>query len=161
MKRLTRKAENLLKEIMEHKNETGLCNTDYWKEQFDSISVSEDAILRSLFKELEEANMISVKWADNYPYIILLLGNGIAYFEEKESMDDKAANVNVNNVFGSTNYVQIQQGTINSTQSLEQKPTIEEDIIKELVNTLNKYNSILKEEYGEVGAEKIRKATEE
>ena len=89
MKKLTRRAENLLKEIMDHRNEKGVCDTLYWKEQFNSLSVSEDTMLRSLFKELEDANMIAVKWADNYPYIILLLGNGIAYFEEKESLDDE------------------------------------------------------------------------
>jgi len=162
MKKLTRRAENLLKEIMDHRNEKGVCDTLYWKEQFNSLSVSEDTMLRSLFKELEDANMIAVKWADNYPYIILLLGNGIAYFEEKESLDDeKTKNTNVNNFYGSTNNVQIQQGTINSTQSFEHKQLTDESTIKELINMIRKYNSVLEKEYGNIGAEKLREAIEE
>ena len=91
MKQLTKKAEELLGEILEHRLENGNCDTDYWKDRFEEYSVSEDAIVRSLFKELREAGMISVSWYDDYPAVLMLLGNGVSYFEERNSNDELAA----------------------------------------------------------------------
>ena len=58
MIKLSRRAEDLLQEILEHRDEKGNCSSDYWKDKFESLSASDDALLRSLFKELREADMI-------------------------------------------------------------------------------------------------------
>lgn len=41
------------------------------------MSGAEDILVRSLFKELREEDMISVQWADDYPYILFVLGKKI------------------------------------------------------------------------------------
>ena len=58
MKHLTKRAEELLKEILEHRLSNGNCDTEYWKERFESLSVADDALLRSLFKELKTGEIV-------------------------------------------------------------------------------------------------------
>ena len=162
MKHLTKRAEELLKEILEHRFSNGNCDTEYWKERFESLSVADDALLRSLFKELKEAGMISISWADNYPYILLLLGNGISYFDEKQMSEDyPSPNSNTNFFYGSVSGVQIQQGTVNSTQSQTITAPLDESKIIELINLIRKYDSVLDGEYGKENANKLRNAVTE
>ena len=162
MKQLTKRAEDLLKEILEHRLSNGSCDTEYWKERFNTLSAADDYLLRSLFKELKEANMISTSWADNYPYVLYLLGNGLSYFDEKSMLDDNPrSNSNTNFFYGSVNGVQIQQGTFNSTQNLFGTSPVEESQIVELINTIRKYDSILDDEYGTKNANELRKAVNE
>ena len=116
MNYLSKRAELLLSEILEHRDENGNCDTNYWKNRFEGLSVAEDALLRSLFKELRENEMISTGWADNHPYILLLLAKGLSYFEEKEASEKDNVGNYTNNFYGSVNGVQIQQGTKDSNQ---------------------------------------------
>ena len=160
MKHLTKRAEDLLKEILEHRLSNGNCDTEYWRERFESLSVADDALLRSLFKELREADMISTSWADNYPYILLLLGNGISYFDEKHMSEDNLSS-NTNFFYGPVNGVQIQQGAINSTQNQTTAVPIDESKIDELINTIRKYDSVLDAEYGTENAKELRNAVNE
>ena len=140
----------------------GNCDTEYWKERFASLSVADDALLRSLFKGLKEANMISISWADNYPYILLLLGNGISYFDEMQmSEDNPKPNSNTNFFYGPVNGFQIQQGAINSTQNQTIAPPLDESRIIELVNSIRKYDSLLDDEYGKENANELRNAVNE
>lgn len=88
MSRLTNQAEKLLQEILEHRLEDGKCDIAYWKERFRESSSSDEYVLRSLFKELREADMISVCWADNCPFTMFLSGKGIAYFDENIKEDN-------------------------------------------------------------------------
>lgn len=81
---LTPNAEKLLQEIIDHRNEKGNCDSNYWQERFNSIDFSEEMRLRSLFGELKEAKMISVQWADNYPYFLFLSDRGLSYNELKK-----------------------------------------------------------------------------
>lgn len=71
---ISNEAQELLKEINEN-----MQNGDYWKERFEGLSKRDDIILRGCFKELKEAGMISVQYADNYPYIIEVLKDGYLY----------------------------------------------------------------------------------
>lgn len=160
MKQLTKKAEELLGEILEHRLENGNCDTDYWRDRFEEYSVSEDAIIRSLFKELREAGMISVSWYDNYPAILMLLGNGVSYFEEKDSNDNSTAQSSsyVNNFYGTATNVQIQQGTVNSSQKMNGEDF--DSLVRQLVQTVKKYDAVLESEYGET-ADDLRKSCEE
>lgn len=160
MKRLTKKAEELLGEILEHRLENGNCDTDYWRDRFEEYSVSEDAIIRSLFKELREAGMISVSWYDDYPAILMLLGNGVSYFEEKDSNDNSTAQSSsyVNNFYGTATNAQIQQGTVNSSQKMNGEDF--DSLVRQLVQTVKKYDAVLESEYGET-ADDLRKSCEE
>lgn len=156
MKQLTKKAEVLLEEILEHRLENGDCDTNYWKDRFEEYSVSEDVIIRSLFKELREAGMILVSWYDDYPAVLMLLSNGVSYFEEKDSNDNLAAHSSsyVNNFYGAATNVQIQQGTVDSFQKMNGEDF--NSLVRQLVQTVNKYDAVLESEYGDA-ADDLRK----
>lgn len=161
MKRVSKRAEKLLREIIEHRNENGNCDTNYWKHRFEVLSASDNVLLRSLFKELREEGFISVGWADNYPYILYLLAKGLSYFEENEESEEKVNYAYTNNFYGAVNGVQIQQGTKDSNQ--KQNISIPYDFthIDELIQTLKKYDSVLNDDYGAEGAEKVREAADD
>lgn len=157
MKLLSKNTEKLLKEILDHRLENGLCDIDYWEKRFRSLSIGDDRIIRSQFKELMGAEMISVRWADNYPYIMGVLSNGNSYFEEKNQIEESlSSNNNVNNFNGPINAVQIQQGTYQSTQNQSQSIQIDELKLNELINTIKTYDSVLDTELGKEYAENLR-----
>lgn len=79
---LTKNAKILLSEIILYRNEKGICDSKHWQKRFSELSNSEDSILRSAFNELQQSNMINVMWADNYPYFMTVLSNGISYYEK-------------------------------------------------------------------------------
>ena len=76
--------ESLLKEILEHRNSDGICDLHYWENRFSGLSFQEEMALRSQFGILIKKNMISVSWADDVPYTMYLLEEGLSYFEQKE-----------------------------------------------------------------------------
>jgi len=161
MNQLSVKAEELLKEILEHRDDKGNCDSGYWKKRFELLSVAEDVILRSLFKELIETEMIFAKWADNYPYIIFVLANGISYFEEKEMNKLEKSNSFVNNFYSEVSGIQIQQGTINSSQEQTNMCSLNADKINKLIELIQRYDSVLDADYGTENANKLRKASDE
>ncbi len=162
MESLSKRAEELLLEVLEHRDIKGNCDANYWKERFDNLSVADDALLRSLFKELSESNMISAHWADNYPYILLVLAKGLSYFEEKEkNMEEKIENVYETNFYGAATGVQIQQGTYNSKQSQTISQPIDNDKILEILRMIKNYDLLLDDEYGKENASKLRESVVE
>ena len=91
---LTPNAEKLLKEIMDNRLDNGNCDTNYWSERFEGLSFAEDSSLRSTFKELSDAEMIATRWADNVPYVLTILNNGLSYFDiKKEKRADRRHDV--------------------------------------------------------------------
>lgn len=62
MIQLTKSAEKLLKEILTHRLSNGMCDSEYWRDRFELLSEADDVIIRSLFKELKDAGMISITW---------------------------------------------------------------------------------------------------
>ena len=64
---LTPNAEKVLAEILANRRENGSCNTNYWEKRFDTPNYSEEVQLRSIFKELENAEMIKCFWGSNKP----------------------------------------------------------------------------------------------
>lgn len=76
MIKISKEASIVLQEIIENEN-----ISDYWRDRFYALSNKEDIILRGCFKELSEANYISVRWADNYPYFLQVLKDGYLYEE--------------------------------------------------------------------------------
>lgn len=54
----------------------------YLSERFDSATPKEDMELRSLIHELREGGFISLKWADNKPYYVVVNNAGKTYNEQ-------------------------------------------------------------------------------
>lgn len=81
--------EKLLQEILDHRYDNGVCDSDYWEKRFDELDndIAEDARIRSLFAELEDRDMIAVQWADNFPYYLLLKDRGLSYAQEKKKTE--------------------------------------------------------------------------
>ena len=86
---LTPNAEKLLKEILDNRLDNGNCDTDYWAKRFEGLSFAEDSQLRSTFKELSDSEMIATRWADNIPFILTVLNNGLSYFDIKKENEKK------------------------------------------------------------------------
>lgn len=82
MQFITREAEKLLFEIIEHESDG-----NYWAERFEVADHREDTILRGCFKELQDNGLVSTKWADDIPYIIDILKNGYLYQQHKEEQE--------------------------------------------------------------------------
>lgn len=153
MIKLSKKAEELLKEILEHRLDNGNCDVSYWKERFVNLTYSDDMILRSLFKELTEHGMISVGWADDYPFILTVLGNGMFYFDEiiRDSESPHSTSYN-NHFYGDGNNVIIQQGCTNSTQVISNDSLFFEQV-KGLVELIKKYDAALDIEFGDAAVD--------
>ena len=79
MTMISKEAENLLFEIIEHESDG-----NYWAERFEAADHREDTILRGCFKELKDNQLVDTKWADNIPYIITVLKDGYLYQQHKE-----------------------------------------------------------------------------
>lgn len=158
MIRLSKKAENLLKEILDHRNEEDNCDTEYWRKRFEGVTGAEDLILRSSFKELQETDMISAKWADNYPYLLFVLTKGIEYFEEKEKRKLENSSITyTNNFYSSVGNIQLQQNAVNSTQTCI--PSVNQEKLIELIRVIRQYDKVLEAEYGTERARDLRIAT--
>lgn len=93
---------------------------------------------------------------------IYLTLEGIEYFKNKEGINQvEQMGGNVTNFYGSVNNMQMQQGTINSTQT--QTITTESvafDKVAEFVEKVKKYDSLLEDEYGEQAPEVREKLDE-
>lgn len=76
---ISKEAENLLFEIIEHESDG-----NHWAERFEAADHREDTILRGCFKELKDNQLVDTKWADNIPYIIIVLKDGYLYQQHKE-----------------------------------------------------------------------------
>ena len=81
---LSPSAEKILQEILDNRLE----NTDYWAERVENLSFAEESQLRSTFKELSNAEMISTTWADDIPYMLTVLNNGVSYFDIKRKVEE-------------------------------------------------------------------------
>lgn len=81
--RVSKEAEEVLMEILEHEHDS-----DYWKIRFDSLSNRDDIVLRGCFKELRESELIHVEYADDYPYLIIILKDGYLYEKHLEEEKD-------------------------------------------------------------------------
>ena len=98
MDRLSSGSERLLKDIMEHRNEGGSCDLDYWEQIFEELETDYDKeeLLRSQFATLEDEKMISVHWASDVPVDLVVLDNGVSYYERYiHKPQDEMHDVNV------------------------------------------------------------------
>ncbi|GAA6522771.1 hypothetical protein K440107A6_26390 [Lawsonibacter asaccharolyticus] len=91
---LTPNAEALLSEILIHRDDKGNCFSEYWEKRFETLSFSDECILRSTFKELSDSDMISVQWAGNCPYHMVVLNAGISYEVQKKRHEQELKSTN-------------------------------------------------------------------
>ncbi len=82
MTMISKEAENLLFEIIEHESDG-----NYWAERFEAADHREDTILRGCFKELKDNNLVHTTWADNIPVIIQVLKDGYLYQQHKQERE--------------------------------------------------------------------------
>ena len=83
MERLSSGAEQLLRDIFDHRNERGACDLTYWEKRFEELEANFDleVQVRSQFGTLHDENMINVQWASNVPYALFILDRGFEYYE--------------------------------------------------------------------------------
>ena len=79
-------SEELLSEIIQLKA-TNTGTGEYWNNRFDPLNGQDDAILRILFKELRESELITTQWGDDIPYNLNLTNNGVNYFTHKQNYE--------------------------------------------------------------------------
>lgn len=84
---LSQEAESVLKEIVQNEGVP-----DYWSTRFEELSSRDDAILRGCFKELADAELIKVQWADNIPYLIHIFKDGYLYGQHKAQQNMQESN---------------------------------------------------------------------
>lgn len=87
---------------------------------------------------------------------------GIEYFKDKERMNQlEQMSSNVTNFYGPVNNMQMQQGTVNSTQTQTiSTESVDFDKVAEFVEKIKKYDSLLEDEYGEQATEVREKLNE-
>ena len=107
------------------------------------------------FEKLKQYGMIS-----SYGYYmsgcweLMLLPCMLTYFERKEiAIMEEQKSFNTNNFFGDVTGVQIQQGTVNSTQS--QTVTLDFDYaaVDEVIKNIKKYENMFDSEFGDKAVE--------
>ena len=148
---ISEKAEELFQEIINNINKNA-----YWEKRFETLNSSEDIALRTLFKELVDANLIKVYWADNIPYHIEILSNWQTYFNKKKLYDDSPKNIFTNNFYGTVTNAQIQQNSSNSNQVVTNNNLEYQRKIEDLILKLKEYDSILEKDIGQKNADLIR-----
>ena len=148
---ISEKAEELFQEIINNINKNA-----YWEKRFEPLNSSEDIALRTLFKELVDANLIKVYWADNIPYHIEILSNWQTYFTKKKLYDDSPKNIFTNNFYGTVTNAQIQQNSSNSNQIVTNNNLEYQSKIDDLILKLKEYDSILEKDIGQKNADLIR-----
>lgn len=148
---ISEKAEELFQEIINNINKNA-----YWEKRFETLNSSEDIALGTLFKELVDANLIKVYWADNIPYHIEILSNWQTYFNKKKLYDDSPKNIFTNNFYGTVTNAQIQQNSSNSNQVVTNNNLEYTRKIDDLILKLKEYDSILEKDIGQKNADLIR-----
>lgn len=94
---------------------------------------------------------------------IYLTMEGIDYFEDKEKQYQEVhMSNNTNNFYGNVSNMQIQQGTVNSTQTqtVTSMEAIDFEKVSEFVAKVKKYDTFLEDEYGDKAIEVREKITE-
>lgn len=105
------------------------------------------------FEKLKQYGMISnySYWIDGC-WEINILPCLLTYFEDKERVSVQSSS-NTNNFYGDVTGIQIQQGTVNSTQNQTINQGLDYESIKKLVEQIRKYDILLDSEFGDKAPE--------
>lgn len=153
MKILDDSAEKLVSLICE-----GYCRDDYqvYNNDIEIPSYLENDLALE-FEKLKQYGLIS-----NYAYYIAgcweltIFPSLLTYFERKEKaiMQEKQ-NYNTNHFYGDVSGVQIQQGTINSSQTQNISQEFDYEAISKIIENIKKYDGLFDAEFGDK-ASKLR-----
>ena len=94
---------------------------------------------------------------------VYLTMEGIDYFKDKEKQYQEARMSNITNNFcGNVSNIQLQQGTVNSTQTqtITDMETVDFDKVSEFVAKIKRYDPLLEDEFGDKATEVRQKITE-
>lgn len=130
----------------------GYCRNDYRVTNTDiEIPVYLENDLALEFEKLKQYGLIS-----NYGYYIsgcweiTILPGLLTYFERKESaILQEKQNYNTNHFYGDVTGVQIQQGTVNSSQTQSITQDFDYGAISDILENIKKYDSLLDDEFGD------------
>jgi len=160
---LRKDSEKFLEIVLKKREETGEDALNFGTEDFREIpniqmnigTILDDLKIHGCIGDNSLKNVIGeIK--------IYLTLEGIGYFKNKEGVNQvEQMGGNVTNFYGPVNNMQMQQGTINSTQT--QTITTESvafDKVAEFVEKVKKYDSLLEDEYGEQAPEVREKLDE-
>ena len=149
---LRKDSEKFLKIVLEKRKENGsdiiTCTLDIFNEipniEFNVGNIMDDLKLHNCIS----GN--STVFISGEVQVILTI-DGIEYFNEKEIQmrENQRITNNTNNFYGEVTGVQIQQGTVNSSQSQSVNQGFDYAEVAEIIEKIKKYDSFLDDEYGE------------
>ncbi len=149
---LRKDSEKFLKIVLEKRKENGsdiiTCTLDIFNEipniEFNVGNIMDDLKLHNCIS----GN--STVFISGEVQVILTI-DGIEYFKEKEIQmrENQRITNNTNNFYGEVTGVQIQQGTVNSSQSQSVNQGFDYAEVSEIIEKIKKYDSFLDDEYGE------------
>lgn len=149
---LRKDSEKFLKIVLEKRKENGsdiiTCTLDIFNEipniEFNVGNIMDDLKLHNCIS----GN--STVFISGEVQVILTI-DGIEYFKEKEIQmrENQRITKNTNNFYGEVTGVQIQQGTVNSSQSQSVNQGFDYAEVAEIIEKIKKYDSFLDDEYGE------------
>lgn len=149
---LRKDSEKFLKIVLEKRKENGsdiiTCALDIFNEipniEFNVGNIMDDLKLHNCIS----GN--STVFISGEVQVILTI-DGIEYFKEKEIQmrENQRITNNTNNFYGEVTGVQIQQGTVNSSQSQSVNQGFDYAEVAEIIEKIKKYDSFLDDEYGE------------
>ena len=149
---LRKDSEKFLKIVLEKRKENGsdiiTCTLDIFNE-IQNIEFN----VGNIMDDLKLHNCISgnsTVFISGEVQVILTI-DGIEYFKEKEIQmrENQRITNNTNNFYGEVTGVQIQQGTVNSSQSQSVNQGFDYAEVAEIIEKIKKYDSFLDDEYGE------------
>ena len=160
---LRKDSEKFLKIVLEKRKENGsdiiTCTLDIFNEipniEFNVGNIMDDLKLHNCIS----GN--STVFISGEVQVILTI-DGIEYFKEKEIQmrENQRITNNTNNFYGEVTGVQIQQGTVNSSQSQSVNQGFDYAEVAEIIQKIKKYDSLLDDEYGENALEMRNKIDE-
>lgn len=149
---LRKDSEKFLKIVLEKRKENGsdiiTCTLDIFNEipniEFNVGNIMDDLKLHNCI------SCNSTVFISGEVQVILTI-DGIEYFKEKEIQmrENQRITNNTNNFYGEVTGVQIQQGTVNSSQSQSVNQGFDYAEVAEIIEKIKKYDSFLDDEYGE------------
>lgn len=160
---LRKDSEKFLKIVLQKREENGsdilTCALDIFSE-IPNIEFN----IGNIMDDLKVHNCIS---SNSTVFIsgevqVILTTDGIEYFKDKEMQmrENQKITNNTNNFYGEVTGVQIQQGTVNSSQSQSVNQGFNYDEVAEIIQKIKKYDSFFDDEFGENALEMRNKIGE-
>ena len=157
---LRKDSEKFLKIVLEKREENGSDIVTCTLDMFSEIPNIEFNV-GNIMDDLKLHNCNSTVFISGEVQVILTI-DGIEYFKEKEIQmkENQRITNNTNNFYGEVTGVQIQQGTVNSSQSQSVNQGFDYAEVAEIIQKIKKYDSFLDDEYGENALEMRNKIDE-